>query len=497
MIRVRVKDRPDLESTFSDRFTIGRGDDCDLKIESHLVSRSHAEVTPLGGRWIVRDLRSSNGTFVDGGRVSEVEVDGSLAVELGKDGPQLRIDVLGSPRPAASDVTTQRIGRQGDHAPRPAASGDDVDEYVSKYFRDSDEPAGDHTRMMRQAYKQVHKKTRRGFYGVIASITVLLVAALAYGGYQQARSARLESQFHELAVEMRKFDADYFALKASLDDEDGAVSEILRRQRENVQSRRKEVEKFITDMGVRRRATPREQAIFRVALVFNENHVDMPAGFVRAVNEEIARWQSPRPRARYVNAIRSAEENGYTPYIVRTMQRNGLPPEFFYLALQESELDPKNYGPRTRCCGVAKGMWQFIQETGAAYGLSIGRRASERAYDPTDERHDFHKSTDAAAQYLSDIYGQLAQSSGLLAMASYNWGEHRVVPRLKELVADIPDEMEARSYWKFYNEYEGRMPEETKTYVLRIFAAAVIGENPRLFGFDFDNPLAKYTDSVE
>ena len=33
------------------------------------------------------------------------------------------------------------------------------------------------------------------------------------------------------------------------------------------------------------------------------------------------------------------------------------------------------------------------------------------------------------------------------------------------------------------------MPRETKDYVLKIVAAAVIGENPRLFGFDFDNPL--------
>jgi hypothetical protein len=36
------------------------------------------------------------------------------------------------------------------------------------------------------------------------------------------------------------------------------------------------------------------------------------------------------------------------------------------------------------------------------------------------------------------------------------------------------------------------MPQETRNYVLRIFAAAVIGRNPRLFGFNFDNPLARY-----
>ena len=44
-----------------------------------------------------------------------------------------------------------------------------------------------------------------------------------------------------------------------------------------------------------------------------------------------------------------------------------------------------------------------------------------------DERHDFEKSTLAAVQYLRDIYDTEAQASGLLVMASYNWGERRVI----------------------------------------------------------------------
>ena len=34
------------------------------------------------------------------------------------------------------------------------------------------------------------------------------------------------------------------------------------------------------------------------------------------------------------------------------------------------------------------------------------------------------------------------------------------------------------------------MPDQTYDYVFYIVSAAVIGENPRLFGFQFDNPLA-------
>ena len=127
--------------------------------------------------------------------------------------------------------------------------------------------------------------------------------------------------------------------------------------------------------------------------------------------------------------------------------------------------------------------------------------------DPQDERHDFKKSTHAAASYLRTIYATLAQASGLLAVASYNWGEHRVVTKLDELVGPqaipksafegVPENAEARSYWRFLGEFSARMPEETKDYVLRIFSAAVIGEDPRRFGFNFDNPLAAYLDRPE
>jgi len=34
-----------------------------------------------------------------------------------------------------------------------------------------------------------------------------------------------------------------------------------------------------------------------------------------------------------------------------------------------------------------------------------------------------------------------------------------------------------------------RVPDQTYNYVFYIVSAAVIGENPRLFGFQFDNPL--------
>lgn len=47
-------------------FELGRGDHGDGKIDDGRVSRRHAQISLDGGRWIVTDLGSQNGTFVDG-----------------------------------------------------------------------------------------------------------------------------------------------------------------------------------------------------------------------------------------------------------------------------------------------------------------------------------------------------------------------------------------------------------------------------------------------
>ena len=145
-------------------------------------------------------------------------------------------------------------------------------------------------------------------------------------------------------------------------------------------------------------------------------------------------------------------------------------------------------GPPTRM-GYAKGMWQFIPETGSRYGLAIGPLAAYPRPDPKDDRHKWDKATRAAAAYIKDIYATDAQASGLLVMASYNFGENRVI----NMVRSMPANPRERNFWKMLERFRDRVPKQTYDYVLSIVSAAVIGENPRLFGFGFDNPLA-FTD---
>jgi len=49
---------------------IGRSRDCDVVLADQNVSRRHAEVRPSGGKWIVKDLGSTNGVKVNGRRIT-------------------------------------------------------------------------------------------------------------------------------------------------------------------------------------------------------------------------------------------------------------------------------------------------------------------------------------------------------------------------------------------------------------------------------------------
>ncbi len=62
---------------------IGRGRSCDLVLRDETVSRRHAELAREGGRWLLRDLGSTNGTWDGGWRVDATEVDAGTELHFG------------------------------------------------------------------------------------------------------------------------------------------------------------------------------------------------------------------------------------------------------------------------------------------------------------------------------------------------------------------------------------------------------------------------------
>jgi S1-C subfamily serine protease len=81
----------------AERFVLGRDDGCDLTIDDVKISRRHAALAALpDGRTELRDLGSSNGTFVDGQRVESAILTGDEQIQLGK---TLLVSTLVEPAP--------------------------------------------------------------------------------------------------------------------------------------------------------------------------------------------------------------------------------------------------------------------------------------------------------------------------------------------------------------------------------------------------------------
>ncbi len=67
----------------AERVVIGREPPADLLLPVGSVSRTHAEVLWDGDRWLLRDLDSTNGTFVEGERIDQMELEPNLEIRIG------------------------------------------------------------------------------------------------------------------------------------------------------------------------------------------------------------------------------------------------------------------------------------------------------------------------------------------------------------------------------------------------------------------------------
>lgn len=61
---------------------LGRGSDTDIRIEDPGASRNHCEIV-LGQPVIIRDLSSTNGTFINGERISQIELADGTVIMIG------------------------------------------------------------------------------------------------------------------------------------------------------------------------------------------------------------------------------------------------------------------------------------------------------------------------------------------------------------------------------------------------------------------------------
>jgi membrane-bound lytic murein transglycosylase D len=191
------------------------------------------------------------------------------------------------------------------------------------------------------------------------------------------------------------------------------------------------------------------------------------------VNDRVEHWMvrfSTSDRPEFERTLSRA--GLYSDMIRGKLRARGMPEELVYLAMIES-----GFLTHARSNVSATGMWQFMDPTARAYGLRID------AY--VDERRDPVKATDAALDYLSDLYQQYG--SWYLAAAAYNAGPTRVSLAVarhsggqagEESLFD-GQEGDESLYWEIVD----HLPKETAQYVPKLLAATYLARYADRFDF--------------
>jgi len=177
-------------------------------------------------------------------------------------------------------------------------------------------------------------------------------------------------------------------------------------------------------------------------------------------NKQVAMWVkffTGKGRKHFVNYTQRAGR--YAPVLSKIMADNGLPRDLIYLAMAES-----GFTNHARSWAKAVGPWQFMPYTGRKFGLNIDWYV--------DERRDPLKASIAAANYLKTLHNLFG--SWELATAGYNAGEGKIGRAVRMY--------KTKDFWQIT---KGRyLRPETKNYVPKIMALAIIGKNLDVFGFN-------------
>lgn len=142
----------------------------------------------------------------------------------------------------------------------------------------------------------------------------------------------------------------------------------------------------------------------------------------------------------------------YFDQIVPILKKNGVPEDFKYVPLMES-----NFSDTTNYKG-ARGFWQMMKPMAETFGLTVN--------DTLDERSDVKKSTEAVCAYLAASYKNFG--SWTHALASLNYGTGGLQNILKK--GHVPGTI---------------VNAETTEYLFRLLAFKELCERPGLYGFNY------------
>lgn len=169
----------------------------------------------------------------------------------------------------------------------------------------------------------------------------------------------------------------------------------------------------------------------------------------------------------------------YEPMLRAKLRAGGIPEDMVYLALIESGFNPHAYSR-----AAAVGTWQFMTTTARETGLRVDWWI--------DERRDPVRSTDAAVRFLRELQQQFG--SLYLAAAAYNGGPARVSRGLSRYADDFEGTTGDSLFFALAE--KGALRPETRDYVPKLIAAAIVAKEPERYGIHLEPQPPFAYDSV-
>ena len=447
---------------------VGRALDNQIVVEGEnaaTVSSYHLEITIADGRCRIRDLESTNGTWVNGERLTEAEIAPPVDIRLGSQGPEFALV-----KESGAAVELDRTIEVPLHSiPSSPVDDDTHDEAYEKLLASAVADArrmrgrGTHGQtltimrsMVEQAVTQMLHKTHRRFRVIGLS---LLVALLAVSAFAALKITGLRREKRAVDTHIRQIDAELQKTREGMDT-DQLLKQLGDYSQEGESVQRSLLYRLSALYGDSDFVT-RELRV--VMAEFGAEVYSIPPDFTERVNHYIEQDQGP-DRPIIVRALSQAR--GQLETIQRILKQQELPADLAYIPLVESSLETDKASE-----AGAVGPWQFTAPTAKAYGLRVDGEV--------DERKDLVKSTLATCKYLRDLILDFGTgSSVMLALAAYDSGTTTVKQAVSKTVRDP---IKQRNFWYLYR--SKALPHETREYVPRVFAAILIGRNPAHFGF--------------
>lgn len=456
----------------ADMTRIGRAPDNDLIVQgpdSVTVSLHHLAVerVTVEGRpeFRLRDLESTNGTFVDGARTTEATLHPQASIRLGMQGPELSF-VLEEPAATLElnqttaippEVVAPVAAAAAAASSQPPAAGtyeNLLSEGIQRARHARAHGLGGQTMIiMRETLdRALHHASRRSRV-VTGALTVGLLVVSGAAGW---KIVQLNQEKHAIDAHIADLETQ-LQKAASSDEADRLITQLDSYEAEGLHLQ----DSLFYRIGSRSKPDFVTTEIRGLLAEFGAEVYSVPPEFTERVKHYIEQYQGPN-RPIMVRALGEAEPQ--VALIRQSLDQQHLPPDLAYIPLVESTLQQEH----SRAGAV--GPWQFTLATAKEYGLRVG--------DGVDERASVVKSTDAACRYLRDLILDFGTgSSVMLALAAYNVGPSKV----KQAVKHVSDPIKQRNFWYLYR--INALPLETREYVPKVIAAMIIGRNPTRFGF--------------